>query len=181
MNSELRDLRQQLQQTRQGQSSSLSIEYFSFLETISTSLWASLHHHFPILSVFSHVRCHFRFFHIFLGVVDSSPSRPPPSFHPRYDHVHHFSSEVVFFSSADVSIPIFLFCLRNVDIWHTLASSCMTWFLTWSMAPNRIFRASDFPFQKKQCSVSKKVKFRFDSVSLLATLNSMKSQYIERK
>ena len=43
------------------------------------------------------------------------------------------------------------------------------------------YRASDFPFQKKQFSVSKKVKFRFDSVSLLATLNSMKSQYIERK
>ena len=43
------------------------------------------------------------------------------------------------------------------------------------------FRASDFPFQKKQFSVSKKVKFRFDSVSLLATLNSMKSQYIESK
>ena len=43
------------------------------------------------------------------------------------------------------------------------------------------FRASDFPFQKNQFSVSKKVKFRFDSVSLLATLNSMKSQYIERK
>ena len=42
-------------------------------------------------------------------------------------------------------------------------------------------RASDFPFQKKQFSVSKKVKFRFDSVSLSATLNSMKSQYIERK
>ena len=42
-------------------------------------------------------------------------------------------------------------------------------------------RASDFPFQKKQFSVSKKVKLRFDSVSLLATLNSMKSQYIERK
>ena len=44
-----------------------------------------------------------------------------------------------------------------------------------------IHRASDFPFQKKQFSVSKKVKFRFDSVSLLAPLNSMKSQYIERK
>ena len=43
------------------------------------------------------------------------------------------------------------------------------------------FRASDFPFQKNQFSVSKKLKFRFDSVSLLATLNSMKSQYIERK
>ena len=42
-------------------------------------------------------------------------------------------------------------------------------------------RASDFPFQKKQFSVSEKVKFRFDSVSLLATSNSMKSQYIERK
>ena len=42
-------------------------------------------------------------------------------------------------------------------------------------------RASDFPFQKKQFSVSKKVKFRFNSVSLLVTLNSMKSQYIERK
>ena len=39
-----------------------------------------------------------------------------------------------------------------------------------------IGRASDFPFQKKQFSVSKKGKFRFDSVSLLATLNSMKSQ-----
>ena len=24
------------------------------------------------------------------------------------------------------------FCLRNVDIWHTLASSCILWFLTWS-------------------------------------------------
>ena len=24
------------------------------------------------------------------------------------------------------------FCLRNVEIWHTLASSCILWFLTWS-------------------------------------------------
>ena len=24
------------------------------------------------------------------------------------------------------------FCLRNVDIWHSLVFSCMTWFLTWS-------------------------------------------------
>ena len=23
------------------------------------------------------------------------------------------------------------FCLRNVDSWHTLASSCIIWFLTW--------------------------------------------------
>ena len=39
------------------------------------------------------------------------------------------------------------------------------------------FRASDFLFQKKEFSVSKKGKFRFDSVSLLPKLNSMKSQY----
>ena len=38
-------------------------------------------------------------------------------------------------------------------------------------------RTSDFPFQKKQFSVSKKVKFRFDSVSLLAKLNSMRPHY----
>ena len=23
------------------------------------------------------------------------------------------------------------FCLRNVDIWHTFATSCIIWFLTW--------------------------------------------------
>ena len=50
--------------------------FFSPLETISTSLWASIHHHFPVLSVFSHVSCQFVFVHIFSVVVDSSPSRP---------------------------------------------------------------------------------------------------------
>ena len=89
---------------------------FSPLETISTSLWASLYHHLPVLSVFSHVSCQFVFAHIFSVVVDPSTSRPPPSSLPRYDHVHKFNR----------------FCLRNVDIWHTLASSCMLWFLTWS-------------------------------------------------
>ena len=34
---------------------------FSPLETISTSLWARLHHHLPVLSVFSHVSCQFVF------------------------------------------------------------------------------------------------------------------------
>ena len=53
---------------------------FSPLETISTSLWASLYHHLPVLSV-----------HIFSVVVNPSPSRPPPSSLPRYDHVHNFS------------------------------------------------------------------------------------------
>ena len=38
---------------------------FSPLETISTSLWASLYHQLPVLSVFSHVSCQFVFAHIF--------------------------------------------------------------------------------------------------------------------
>ena len=46
---------------------------------------------------------------------------------------------------------------------------------------NPCIRASDFPFQKKQFSVSKKGKFRFNSVSLLPKLNLMKSQYIQKK
>ena len=41
----------------------------------------------------------------FSVVIDQSPSRPPASL-PRYNPVHHFSWEVVFFSSPDVSIPI---------------------------------------------------------------------------
>ena len=55
----------------------LILSPLSPLETISTSLWAGLHHHFPVMSVFSHVRCHFIFFHVFPGVVEPSPSRPP--------------------------------------------------------------------------------------------------------
>ena len=51
--------------------------FLSPSETISTSLWASLHHRFPVLSVFSHVCCHFIFCHIFPGLVNPSPSRPP--------------------------------------------------------------------------------------------------------
>ena len=31
-----------------------------------------------------------------------------------------------------MSVQLNRFCLRNVDIGHTLASSCMIWFLTWS-------------------------------------------------
>ena len=63
--------------------------FFSPLETISTSLWASLHLHFPVLSVFSHVSCHFILFisspllsiHLRLGSpFFSSRVRPCPSF-----------------------------------------------------------------------------------------------------
>ena len=48
-------------------------------ETISTCLWARLHHHLPVLSVFSYVSCHLNFVHIFPDVVDPSPSRLPSS------------------------------------------------------------------------------------------------------
>ena len=34
-----------------------NVSPFSPLETISTSLWASLYHHLPVRSVFSHVNC----------------------------------------------------------------------------------------------------------------------------
>ena len=102
------------------------------LETISTYLWASLYHHLPVLSVFSHVSCQFVFAHIFSVVVDPSPSRPPPSSLPRYDHFHNFLDKLS--SSLLLICPYKFnrFCLRNVDIWHTLASSCVIWFLTWS-------------------------------------------------
>ena len=49
--------------------------FFSPSETISTYLWASLYHHLPVLSVFSHVSCQFVFAHIFSVVVDPSLSR----------------------------------------------------------------------------------------------------------
>ena len=96
------------------------IALFSPLETISTSLWASLHHRFPVLSVFSHVSCQFIFFHILPGVVDPSLSRPPRSSLPRYNHVHHFSSEVVF-SPPPLPPPCSLLLAYSL---HLSSSSC---------------------------------------------------------
>ena len=98
---------------------STNISPFSPLEATTTSLWAaSLHHHFqycllsaviefiflssPILS--SHLRL-VRTLLLFIGRCN-----------------HHTSS----------LLQCILFCLRKVDIWHTLAFSCMTCFLTWS-------------------------------------------------
>ena len=95
----------------------------------SAHLSQNMSHNRPtILSVFSHVSCQFVFAHIFLVVVNPSPSRPPPSSLPRYDHAHYFSSSLLLICPYQFN----RFCLRNVDIWHTLASSCMIWFLTWS-------------------------------------------------
>ena len=62
---------------------------FSPLETISTSLWASLRHQFPVLSVFSHVSCHFIFSYLPI-CCRPSPCRPLPPSLPRYNQVHHF-------------------------------------------------------------------------------------------
>ena len=89
------------------------------------------------------------------------------------NHESKFAStcRMCFPNQFPVKIHIFLFF--NFVPLHGIAHDCMKIL--------HICRASDFPFQKKQFSVSKKVKFRFDSVSLLATVNSMKSQYIERK
>ena len=103
---------------------------FTALETIPTSLWASLHHHFPVLSVFSHVSCQFIFFissrvlsiHIRLG----RPLILFPGTTMSIIFIERLSSSLLLMCPYQFNI----FCLRNVDIWHTLAHSCMIWFLT---------------------------------------------------
>ena len=62
----------------------------SHVDTISTFLCTSLQRHVPILSVFSHVSCHFMFVHIFPGVVESPPSRPAPFSRPREPFLSFF-------------------------------------------------------------------------------------------
>ena len=93
---------------------------FSPLETISTSLWASLYHHLTVLSVFSHVSCQFVFGHIFSVVVGRSQSRSPPSSLPRYDHVHHLlhgRTNVIVFVSGTLTFG---------TLWHPLVLSCFS-------------------------------------------------------
>ena len=60
--------------------------HFSPLVTNSTSLWASLHHTFPVLSVFSHVSCSF-----LPRCCRAISVKATPSYLLRYNHVHHFS------------------------------------------------------------------------------------------
>ena len=105
---------------------------FSPLETISTSSWASLHHHFPVLSVFSHVSCQFVFSHIFSVVVCPSQSRSPLLLFPVTSMSITFLDRLSAYLLLTCPYQCNRFCLRNVDIWHTLASSCILWFLTWS-------------------------------------------------
>ena len=102
---------------------------FPPLDTISKSLWASLHHHVLVLSVFRNVSCQFVSFHIFLSVAT-----PPPSSLPRHNHVYHCSWDAVS-SSLLLMYPYQFnrFCLRTVDMFANIkASSFVFWFLTWS-------------------------------------------------
>ena len=110
-----------------------SFSPFSSLETTSTSLWASLYHHLPVLSVLYHVSSQFVFAHIFSVVVDPSPCRPPLLLFLGT------TMSIIFLDKLSSSLLLICpynfnrFCLRIVDIWHTnLASSCMLWFLIWS-------------------------------------------------
>ena len=96
----------------------------STLETIFTSLWASLHHHFPVLSfsfksaVISYLFIYFRLLSIHLRL-----GRPFPLFPST-------TRSIIFLERLSSSLLLVCpyqcnrFCLRNVGIWHTLASSC---------------------------------------------------------
>ena len=102
---------------------------FSPLETIFTSLWASLYHLFQdcLLSVMSAVSSYLVIFSV---VVDPSQSTSPLLLFPGT------TVSIIFHEMLSSSLlltcpyPCNRFCLRNVDIWHTLASSCVIWFLT---------------------------------------------------
>ena len=91
---------------------------FSPSETISTSLW-------PVFTIISQY-CPFSVMSAVSsylpGVVEPSPSRPPPSSLPRYDHVHHFLEMLPF--SLPLMNPyqfnLLGFSTGNVNIWHPL-------------------------------------------------------------
>ena len=99
------------------------------LETISTSLWAGLYHHLPVLSVFSHVSSYLLISSRLLSI------------HLRLGHplllFPGTTMSIIFVDKLSSSLLLICpykfnrFCLRNVDIWHTLASSCVIWFQIW--------------------------------------------------
>ena len=76
--------------------------------------------------------CQFVCSHIFSVVVGPSQCRSPLLLFPGTTMSIIFLD--MLFSSLLLTCPYQCnhFCLRNVDIWHTLASSCIIWFLTWS-------------------------------------------------
>ena len=70
-----------------------------------------------------------------------------------YKHVHVLSWEVVFFSAPDVSIPISYFSSQEfLTFGILLASSCVTWFLSWSFLLLPLILAPPWhpPFSYKQ-------------------------------
>ena len=116
----------------EGRMTVIHILIFSPLETISTSLWASLYHNLPVQSVFCNVSCQFVFvMSSRLLSVHLSLGRPLLLFPVT-------SMSITFLDRLSASLLLTCpyqcnrFCLRNVDIWHTLSSSCIIWFLTWS-------------------------------------------------
>ena len=76
-----KEKREEMRQMMKKKKAALNKVCRSPLENISTFSWASLHHHFRVVSVF----CHLIFVHILPGVVEPSLSRPPPSSLPRYN------------------------------------------------------------------------------------------------
>ena len=105
---------------------------FSPLETISTSLWASLHNHFQycLFTVMSAVSLYLLIssrllsLHLRLG-------RPLVLFPGTI-------MSILFLERLSSSLLLIYPCrcnrfsLRNADIWHTLTYSCIIWCLTWS-------------------------------------------------
>ena len=97
---------------------------FSPLETISTSLLASLYHNLPVLSVFSHVSCQFVFSHIFSGVVRPSQTRSPPSSLP-HDYCSNLYLCSLWANYRKSSISRFIVSYNNAfRILHNLHMRC---------------------------------------------------------
>ena len=93
---------------------------FAPLETISTSLWASLHHHLPVPSVFSHVSYHFIFFISFSRRLRlGRPLILFPGTTVSIIFLERLSSSLLMMCPYQFN----RFYLRNIDIWHTLAPS----------------------------------------------------------
>ena len=70
-------------------------------------------------------------FHIFPGVVEQSP------FRSRLLLFNGIPMPIIFLERLSSSLLLtcphqfHIFCIRNVDILHTVASPCVTWFLAW--------------------------------------------------
>ena len=94
-------------------------------ETISTSLWASLHHHFSVLSVFRNVCGQFICFHISPVAVDPYPPRPPPLLFPDTNmpiiFLERLSSSLLLKTSVHTNLVVSVSGMLTFGIlWHHL-------------------------------------------------------------